>query len=178
MTRVLFTHGYPMEVVRDLCAKGEFPRQHLWGADALERAGFVVEYGFFGQYRRVFNYLTWRLGNRLGDLEQQAVILRRAGDDTVVYAGSASLLRGLVKLRRAGWHVPLVGVVHGADQWATGLDVAVCLSASVRDRLVRSYGRDPALTPLASWGPDLNFPGYTPTGEEVVVSAGKEDRDT
>jgi glycosyltransferase involved in cell wall biosynthesis len=74
--------------------------------------------------------------------------------------------------------VPVVGVVHGAERWVTGLDVAVCLSASVRDRLVRSYGRDPALTPLGPWGPDLDFPGYIPTGEEVVVSAGKEERDT
>jgi len=177
MTRVLFTHRYSMEMIRRLCAGDGFPRHHLWGADALERAGFAVEYGFFGQNRRSLTHLSWRLGNRFGDLEQQAAIVRRARADTVVYAGEASLLGGLAQLRRAGWRVPLVAVVHRAGRWVAGLDVAVCVSARMRDHLVRSHGRDPALTPVAPWGPDLGFPGYTPTGEELVVSAGKTERD-
>lgn len=177
MTRVLFTHRYSMELIRSLCATGKFPRQHLGGADALQRAGFEVEYGFFGRNRRALTHLSWRLGGKAGDLEEQAAILRRTGPDTVVYAGEASLLSSLARLRRAGWRVPVVAVVHTPDRSVAGLDVAVCLSARTRDRLVRSYGRDPALTPLAAWGPDLGFPGYTATGEEIVISAGKTDRD-
>ncbi|MEA2125708.1 MAG: hypothetical protein QOI80_2490 [Solirubrobacteraceae bacterium] len=175
MTRVLFTHRYSMEMIRRLCVAGEFPRQHLWGADALERAGFAVEYGFFGNNRDALRRLSGRLGDRFGDLEQQAAMARRADRDTVIYAGEASLLRGLLALR---WRVPTVAVMHRAGRWATRLDVAVCLSANVRDELVHRHGRDPARTPLAPWGPDLGYAGYTSTGEELVVSAGKTDRDT
>ena len=177
MTRVLFTHRYPMAMIRQLCEDGEYPRQHLWGADALERAGFEVEYGFFGHDRRWLRHLSWRLGDRLGDLEQQAAILRRTGQDAVVYAGEATMLAGLATLRRRGWRVPVVAVAHGPARAARGLDVALCLSSRTRDGLVRDHGRDPGRTPVARWGPDLGFAGYTPTGDDVVVSAGKTDRD-
>jgi glycosyltransferase involved in cell wall biosynthesis len=177
VTRVFFTHRYSMEQVKSLCASGEFPRHHLWGADALERAGDDVQYGFFGQSRRTLRHVSWRLGDRLGDIEQEAVIWRRARRGDVIYAGEASLLRGLAQLRRARCAAPLVAVVHSAGPWISGIDVAVCLSSRMRSHLVSSYGRDPAVTPLASWGPDLDFPRYTATGEEVIVSAGKTERD-
>jgi glycosyltransferase involved in cell wall biosynthesis len=167
-----------MALIRHLCGAGEFPRHHLWGADYLERAGYGVEYGFFGGYRRSLTRLSWALGGRLGDVEQQVAMLGRAGADTVIYGGEASLLRGLATLRRAGWRPPLVAVVHGGGGgWIRGLDVAICLTTRVREHLTSRYGRDPALTPLATWGPDLGFAGYRSTGEEIVVSAGKTDRD-
>ena len=177
MTRVLLTHRYSMAVVRDLCTAGEMPAQHLWGAPALERAGFEVQLGLFGRDRLALKRLSWRLGNRLGDIEQQAALARRAGRDSVIYSGEASVLRGLVQLRRAGWRVPLVGVVHEPAAWMAGLDVAVCLSSRTRAQLIERHGRDPERTPVAPWGPDLQFPGYTPDGEELVVSTGKTERD-
>jgi glycosyltransferase involved in cell wall biosynthesis len=178
MTRVLFTHRYSMAEIRRACAAGDYPRQHLWGADALERAGFDVEYGFFGGRRRALAALSWRLGDRLGDIEEEAAMWRRAGRDTVVYAAEATLARGLAGLRAAGSRVPVVGVVHSRPAaWMRRLDVAVCLSSRVRAELVDVHGRDPETTPLADWGPDLAFARYTPTGEELVVSAGQTERD-
>ena len=35
--KVLFTHSYSVSHARMLCERGEFPRQHLFGADRLER---------------------------------------------------------------------------------------------------------------------------------------------
>jgi hypothetical protein len=178
MTRVLFTHRYSMAEIRQACAAGDYPRQHLWGADALERAGFGVEYGFFGARRRALTALSWRLRDRLGDIEQEAALWRRAGEDAVVYAGEATLARGLAALRRAGWRVPIVAVVHSRPAaWMRHLDVAVCLSDRVRSELVELHGRDPTTTPLAAWGPDLAFERYLPTGDELLVSAGQTERD-
>jgi glycosyltransferase involved in cell wall biosynthesis len=175
---VLFTHRYSMTLIRHLCGAGEFPRHHLWGADYLEQAGYGVEYGFFGGYRRSLTRLSWALGGRFGDVEQQAAMLRRTDANTVIYGGEASLLRGLSTLRRAGLKLPLVAVAHGGGgEWIRGLDVAICLTTKARDHLTSRYGRDPALTPLATWGPDLGFASYSSTGEDVVVSAGKTDRD-
>jgi hypothetical protein len=178
VTRVLFTHRYSMAVIRHLCETGGYPRQHLWGADALERAGYGVVYGTFGRGRRVLSGLSYRLGDRLGDLEQQAAMLRRARESDLIYAGEASMLAGLVRLRRRGRGVPLVAVAHRADAAAAGLDVAICLSTRIRDELVGRHGRDLETTPVAAWGPDLAFPGYAAGTDELVVSAGKTDRDT
>jgi len=177
VTRVLFTHRYPMRELREACAAGSYPRHHLWGADGLEAAGFRVAYGPFGRRRRLLTHLSWRLGDRLGDLEQEAAIWARAGGDAVVYAGEATLVRGLAALRRVGWGVPLVAVVHsGVGPWTRALDVALCLSSGVRAQLL-ALGRDPATTPLAAWGPDLAYRKYTSTGEELVVCAGQAERD-
>jgi glycosyltransferase involved in cell wall biosynthesis len=177
MTRVLFTHRYSMAQVRDFCRAGEYPRQHLWGADALERGGFDVRYGAFGRRRASLQHLSWRLGDRLGDVEQELALAARAGRDAVIYAGEATLVRGLAALRRIGWPVPLVAVVHSATPGVAGLDVAICLSSRIRRDLVERFGRDPALTPVLGWGPDLDFLRYRPTGDGPVVSAGRTDRD-
>jgi glycosyltransferase involved in cell wall biosynthesis len=73
-----------------------------------------------------------------------------------------------------------VAVVHAAPgPWAADLDVALCLSRRTQQQLIERYGRDPERTPLAPWGPDLDFAGYTrPTDEDLIVSAGKTERDT
>jgi hypothetical protein len=179
MTRVLFTHRYSMRLMRQATAEGGYPAHHLWGADALEGAGFAVEYGPFGGGRRALTHLSWRLGDRLGDVEQEAAMLRRARrGDAVAYSGEATLVRGLARLRRAGSGPPVVGIVHSAvAPWMADLDVAVCLSSRVRAELVGVHGRDPDTTPLACWGPDLTYPRYTPTGSELIVSAGQTERD-
>jgi glycosyltransferase involved in cell wall biosynthesis len=83
-------------------------------------------------------------------------------------------LLGIVHSRRG---VPLVGIVHSRPAaWMRRLDVALCLSSRLRDRLV-AHGRDPATTPVASWGPDLAYERYTPTGDDLVVCAGQTERD-
>src|SRR3954469_13000430 len=128
--RVLFTHQYSMQEVRALVAAGEQPAQHLWGTDALERAGARVEYGPFGTRRRVYASVNWRTGNRLGDIGQELYMWRRATARAVLLAGEGQPIRGLALLpARTRTRPRLVGVVHGHPAaWMARLDVAVCMS--------------------------------------------------
>jgi glycosyltransferase involved in cell wall biosynthesis len=172
VARVLFTHRYSMRQVERAIEEGSYPAHHLWGADALRAAGHAVELGRFGSGRRSLTALSWRL-RRVGDLEQEAVLGWRARGGAVVFAGEAEIVRGLAALGR--W--PLVGVVHSrAEAWMRRLDVALCLSSRVRDRLL-ALGCDPVTTRVAAWGPDLTYQHYTPTGDDLVVCAGQTERD-
>jgi glycosyltransferase involved in cell wall biosynthesis len=159
VTRVLVTHNMVMRDVRWLVTHGEYPRQHLWGADALEAAGHEVEYGPFGP----------PLEARGARLRQQAAMLRRGG---IVLAGEAAMARELARLGR-----PVVGVLHdvgaGLPHWVRRLRLAVCLSRRARDAIAAVGGR-PLLLP---WGPDLRFAGYARDGDGPVVAAGKSNRD-
>jgi glycosyltransferase involved in cell wall biosynthesis len=172
VARVLFTHRYSMRQVERAIAEGSYPAHHLWGADGLRAAGHAVELGRFGGGRRALSALSWRL-RRVGDLEQEAVMGWRGRDGAVVFAGEAEIVRGLAALRRGS----LVAVVHSRTaSWMRRLDVVLCLSSRVRDRLV-ALGRDPATTRVAAWGPDLTYERYTPTGDDLVVCAGQTERD-
>ena len=179
--KVYFTHAYSMSEVRRLCERGEYPRQHLWAADALEAAGHEVVWGPFGGDPRLMR-LTELTRGKLGYLDQQWA-LRRPGD-ALVYSGDQNLTRGLAYLRRARqFRAPLMSVFHSVDAsgvasgWVRGVDVALCLSQRTRDVLVHEYGREPARTHVVRWGPDLAYRGYAPGPFELVVSAGKTGRD-
>jgi glycosyltransferase involved in cell wall biosynthesis len=178
--RVLFTHTYSMSEVRALVEAGRYPRQHLWGADALERVGHDVEYGPFGHNARLAR-LTRLTRGKFGYLDEERAIARRRPD--VVYSGDQNLTRGLAYKRRAGrLDACLMSVFHSigrrslASSWVRGVDVALCLSARTRDLLVSEYERDVERTHAVRWGPDLAY--YSPrSGGEGVISAGKTGRD-
>ena len=178
--RVLLTHAYSMQEARRRCAAGDFPRQHLWGGDTLERRGHTVEYGPFASSERL-GALSRRARSRLGYLDEEAGLLRAARRGDVLYAGGPDITRGLAWLRRTrGLPMPLATVFHGVGpvgDWVRGLDVAFCLSERGRRRLVEEHGRDPARTLALPWGPDLDFPLYRATGDQIVVSAGRTNRD-
>jgi hypothetical protein len=164
--RAVVLHSYSLEQAE----REGLPGQHLWGADALRAAGWDVELGFLGARRRALGHLSWRLGGRAGDLEEEALALVRRAD--VVVAGEAGLVRGLAALPRR-LRPPLVGVVHAPAPWVRRLDVALCLSGWVRDRV--GDARNARVVP---WGPDLAHPGYAGAVDEGwVMSAGKTDRD-
>ena len=169
-----------MSEARRRVMAGDFPRQHLWGCDTLERLGHEVEYGPFGG-NDALRALTRRTRSKLGYLDEEYGMWRRRLPGTVMYAGGPDITRGFALLRRARlWRSPLASVFHavqGAGSWVRGLDLAVCLSERGRDRLVHEYGRDPGRTVALPWGPDLEFPLYRPTGDEIVVSAGRTNRD-
>jgi glycosyltransferase involved in cell wall biosynthesis len=169
-----------MTEARRRCAAGDFPRQHLWGADTLERRGHTVEYGPFAASERLAPF-TRRTRSRLGYLDEELGMLRAAGRGDVLFAGGPDITRGLAWLRRArGLRTPLASVFHGVGTvgpWVRGLDVAFCLSERGRRRLVDEHGRDPARTVALPWGPDLEFPLYRSTGDQIVVSAGRTNRD-
>jgi glycosyltransferase involved in cell wall biosynthesis len=181
--RVLFTHVYSMSYARTLCERGEYPRQHLWGADRLEREGLDLEWGPFGG-SEFLERATRATRLQLGHLEQEIAMARMADAGTVCYSGDQNLARGLAYLRRARLLRGRVAVVFHSlgppsrgSGWVRGVDLAVCLSRRTRRELVERYGRDPARTPALRWGPDLSFAGYESRGAEFVVSAGKTDRD-
>jgi glycosyltransferase involved in cell wall biosynthesis len=173
--RVLFTHAYSMTEVRRLCERGEYPRQHLWAADALERGGHEVVWGPFGGDERLAR-LTRLTRGKLGYLDQEVALAQRGA---LVYSADQNLTRGLAYLRR----YRLMSVFHSigppsfAGRWVRNIDVALALSRRTRDRLVDDYGRDRARTLAVRWGPDLGYGGYRDGPFEVVVSSGKSGRD-
>jgi hypothetical protein len=181
--KVLFSHTYSMTEVRRLVEVGEYPRHHLWGADALERAGHDVHWGPFGGDERLAR-MTRLTRGKLGYLDQEHGMLA-LGDspDTLIYSGDQNLTRGLAYRRRwRGLEARLASVFHSvgrktmASGWVRGVDVALCLSERTRDVLIRDYGRKPESTIAVRWGPDLSF--YEPApGGEGVLSAGKTGRD-
>lgn len=167
-----------MSEVRRLVERGEYPRHHLWGADALERAGHEVVWGPFGGDPRLAR-LTRLTRGKLGYLDQELALARTAGRDALVYSGDQSLTRGLAYLGRRR----LMSIFHSigrpspAGAWVRRVELALCLSERTRAMLIQEYGREPERTVAAPWGPDLGFAGYEPGPFELVVSAGKTGRD-
>lgn len=180
--RVLFTHIYSMGHARALCERGVLPRQHLFGADRLERDGYDVDFGPFGDSAALAR-LSRAARGRLGHLDQELPIARRGGTDAVCYSGDQNLPRGLAYLRRARLlRTRIAAVFHDlrpgrGNGWVRGIDLALCLSQRTRRELTERDGRDPERTIALPWGPDLGFAGYAPRAGECVLSAGKTDRD-
>ena len=181
--RVLATHAYSMKEARRRCEEGDLPRQQLWGCDALERLGHEVEYGPFGD-SPALRTLTRKTRSQLGYLDEELGMWRRRDRGAVMYAGGPDITRGLAYLRRARARLRLASVFHtvrpatrGDAFWIKSIDLAVTLSHRGGRRLVEQHGRDPARTVTLPWGPDLGFPLYRPTGDELVVSAGQTNRD-
>lgn len=181
--RVLATHAYSMGEARRRCEAGDLPRQQLWGCDTLERLGHEVEYGPFGG-SPALQALTRKTRSQLGYLDEELGLWRRRERDGILYAGGPDITRGLAYLRRAGFRLPLVSVFHTVRpvrrrdaSWTRAIDLAITLSERGRRRLIDEHGRDPGRTLALPWGPDLAFPFYKPTGDEIVVSAGQTNRD-
>lgn len=181
--RILATHVYAMREARRRCEAGDLPRQQLWGCDTLERFGHEVEYGPFGDSSGLRS-LTRKTRARIGYLDEEVGLWRERSAGSVLYAGGPDITRGLAQLRRAGIGGPLVSVFHtvrparrGSARWIRAIDLAVTLSERGRRRLIDQHRRDPGRTVALPWGPDLAFPLYRPTGDEIVVSAGQTNRD-
>ena len=176
--RVVFANNYSMEKAFRDVERGVYPRQHLYGADALARAGWDVDVAPFRDTGPAAT-VTRRLRYAAGDLTQQAYVVRRRA---AAYAGEPNSLALLayargVRLRRR----PLVAVVHTVPRCTArtalllrGYDRVLCLSTYVRGELADRFGVEATFAP---WGPALDFPGYVPTAGDAVVSTGKTNRD-
>lgn len=182
--RVDFVNNYSMTRARDLWQAGVYPGQHLWGVDALDAGGVDVRYVPFGAHPALVSASA--RGNFLvGDLSQQRDLWSTRHADGVVYAADQTSLKGLAMLRRARfWHRPMVVVVHhpirptgSAAVAIRGVDRAICLSSAVAGGLTSRLGRGEAAAPVLPWGPDLRFAGYRASGDDLVVSCGKTNRD-
>lgn len=185
MQRVLFTNNYPMDLARAGAQRGISPRHHLWGSDALEASGMLVDY-IPGDGAGMLRRATRLTGRRFGDLDVQLSVFRRRRTATAVYAANEGDLRLLAALRRGGLlKLPLFVLFHHLPNprqgvWIRGVDVALCLSNRVSQGL-RRLGMPATRIHVLHWGPDLQFAGYAPVGSRPdgpVVSAGKSGRDT
>ena len=177
--RVVFANNYSMaKAFRDV-AVGSYPAQHLYGADALARAGWDVAVAPFSARS---DALARRLRYRLGDPGQEAYVLRARA---AAYSGEPNSLAGVaylrgLRLRRR----PLVTVLHTVPRRTArtalllrGYDRVICLSSHVRDALLAAFDLDPTRVAWAAWGPALDFAGYVPVEGDAVVSSGKTNRD-
>lgn len=177
--RVLVAQNYSLHEIDRACTAGMNPRHHLWGADALRRAGHTVV--TLGSPDRGWLHRLSRLSRfQLGDLDRQALLRRtaRLNEVDVIVCAETRFVRALAVLRRLlALRTPLVGLVHPyeargrADRWAVrGFDRLLSLSRQAA-RLT------PAPSVVTSWGPDLGFEGYQPSRGQNVVTTGQTHRD-
>jgi len=188
--RVICLNNYPLEKATRMADEGTYPRQHLWGTDALRDTGDDV---VFTPFLEPTSHPTWtriheaaRYG--LGSFDQQAFALRHLTRGSVIYSADARSATGLALASRL-WrrHPPVVCVVHHASPPRPLLSAAsrsyahlLCLTPHVADDLVRVQGVTPDRVTVAAWGPDLTFPGYQPPPPRPglhLVCAGKSNRD-
>jgi glycosyltransferase involved in cell wall biosynthesis len=178
MRGVAFANNYSMTKAFADVAAGVYPRQHLYGADALRASGFDVVVAPFSDRGAAAAVSRW-LRFRLGDLGQEAYVLR---SHRIAYAGEPNSLAGVAYLRALrARRTPLVTVLHSVPRVTPrtrlllrGYDAIVCLSSYVRDAVREAFGVEARWAP---WGPALDFAGYLPTDGDVVLSSGKTNRD-
>lgn len=181
---VHFSNNYSTVRAQELCKANLYPKQHLYGSDALAAAGFeivILEHPPTG----LAHSLSARAGWRAGDVRQLPRALRRGDGQCVDVAAEPLHVAGIAALRAWRWRrQPLVAVVHApirpsnfARRLVAGIDVAVCMSRAVQAHLIQAFDRSPQTTLWAPWGPDLTFPGYVSQGEDFVLSSGKTRRD-
>lgn len=170
-----------MVEARRLVEAGVYPAHHLWGTQDLEAAGLSVEPIVAGPSCVRLTNATRR---KLGDIGVERAMFGRRSASTVCFAADSASLGGLGLLRRIGLGAPVAAVIHPRvvpirflrRAVLRSYDLVFTPSARIGSDLV-ALGRSPEMTVILPWGPDLRFPGYQSTGDEVVVSAGKMRRD-
>jgi glycosyltransferase involved in cell wall biosynthesis len=178
MRGVAFANNYSMTKAFADVAAGTYPRQHLYGADALRASGFDVVVAPFREDGAAVA-LSRRLRFRAGDLGQEAYVLRSR---RIGYGGEPNSLAGVAYLRALRVRrTPLVTVLHSVPRVTPrtrlllrGYDAVICLSSYVRDAVREAFGVEARWAP---WGPALDFAGYRPVDGDAVVSSGKTNRD-
>ena len=182
--KAIFSNNYSLALAHRRWEAGTYPVQHLYGAQSLRAGGWDVRYleptPSRGPGRRLLQRVSLGL-----DRGQLARLLPGSGPADLDIAAEPFHVLALGLARTAGVRRrPLVAVIHHLPPdkphfraMLRGIDVAVCLSQQVQQRLVAEHGRAPDRTLWAPWGPDLAFGGYASTGEQFVLSAGKTDRD-
>jgi hypothetical protein len=177
--RVIVAQNYSLRDIDDRCTRGEYPRHHLWGVDALREAGHeVVTLG--SPATGALHRLTRLTRSCLGNLSRQWLLRRTAAlhdADLIVcaevrFARAVSLLRTLKVVR-----TPLVGVVHPFEARGRierlafrGFDQLLTLSSTAAERMDL-----PSV--VTSWGPDLSFSGYQRVRGDTIFTAGRTHRD-
>lgn len=191
--RVLVVNDYLEGRHKDVDA-GLYPRHHLWGADALARAGHTVVYleRECSARSRLLTYIQKKARGRLGELELEDRVRRVSKDFDVVYC-CASYLRWLPILKRKGlFSKTLVGWIFmapGANasrglRWLDahpsvflGHDLILTLTPRARDELIARYSGVNAA--YVAWGADSEM--FSPSKRNIpgnyVLCCGRTWRD-
>lgn len=184
---VLFLNNYPMADALELWRKGEYPGQHLWGANGLGRYGFDVHIPKYSTMPRVKSIVE-RHAVAWGDCDQQLRAMFRRDYD-IIYSACQSITGFLARLHSMGlFRKPLVALIHhelsdnsASRAFLRGHTRLLCLSRDVRDQLIGVFQVPKDKVDLLSWGPELEFYRRDLAGpypqEPWVVSIGKTLRD-
>ena len=193
VARILVLNNYDLGSAWRGVAAGRAPDHLLYGLNHFHARGHevrVVPYGASSWLARAGEALR-RFPIPLGDLHQQASVLRMARDADLVYCPSQNVGQALCYLRAVGaFDRPIVWVVHHPldrgrlsgprrpviRALLRGLDAYPALSAPVAEELAAIAGTSQR-TAWLRWGPD---PVWYPHAGEVgrgVVAAGRTNRD-
>jgi glycosyltransferase involved in cell wall biosynthesis len=193
MARILVLNNFDLATARADVAAGHAPDQALYGLNHFERQGHTVTIAPYHHSRALqrVTAATRRFPIPLGDLDQQASVLRMARDADLIYCPSQNVAQLLAYLRALGLlDRPIVWVVHhpldtGRLRRARapvirgllrGIDAYPALSGPIADELIRAGG-SPVRTEALLWGPDA---AWYPAPEGLgrgVVAAGRTNRD-
>ena len=193
MARILVLNNFDLAAAYADVATGAAPDHLLYGINHFKQHGHTIEIVPYRRSRVLqrASALTRRSPIPLGDLDQQASVLRAARAADLIYCPSQNVAQLLGYLRVAGViTTPIVWVVHhpvdrGRLERARrpvirtllrGIDAYPALSRPIADDLTRLAGTAGRTEPL-SWGPDA---GWYPSPNGVgrgVVAAGRTNRD-
>jgi glycosyltransferase involved in cell wall biosynthesis len=196
--RILFANNYDMRGAIAAYKQGIYPGHHLWGALQLRDYGFNV--GTLPFRKLTSEKKLLEKLKRWSTIDQQ-VVASLCNKYDMVYSGSLDAVKTLALMRGVQlWPRPIVSIVHHPipdarlqslkygglfDEleglvWRLilkGTDRLVCLSKKVAESIAGPYPELEERTAVVDWGPDLSFYPYEPRRGDLVVSAGKTDRD-
>lgn len=193
MARILVLNNFDLAASYAEVAAGRSPDHLLYGINHFERHGHTIEIVPFRRSRALqrASALTRRFPIPLGDLDQQASVLRAARAADLIYCPSQNVAQLLAYLR-AGRVLdrPIVWVVHhpldrGRLNRARrpvirtllgGIDAYPALSRPIADDLVQIGGTAAKTEPLR-WGPDAAWYPVPDRPGRGVVAAGRTNRD-
>jgi hypothetical protein len=177
MARLLVLNNYDLRRVEGEVARGDKPAHHLFGLDALRRAGWDVETvgpadgpSLLRRLDAGLRRVRWPIP--LGRLGAQARVWRRARGASVIFAPCQTEAQTLAYLRALGLvrtrlitlaHHPLdrgrlAGPRTAFLRWQlAGTDAFPALAREVAEA-IRGLARRPAsFAPTMAWGPDLAY---------------------
>jgi glycosyltransferase involved in cell wall biosynthesis len=193
VARILVLNNYDLGTAWREVAAGRAPDHVLYGLNHFHARGHevrVVPYERSSWLRRGGELLR-RFPIPLGDLDQQASVLRLAGDADLIYCPSQNVAQALGYLRALrAFDRPIVWVVHHPldrgrlsgprrpvmRALLRGVDAYPALSASVAEELAAIAGTSERTTWLR-WGPDPDWYPQAGDAGRGVVAAGRTNRD-
>jgi len=197
--RLIVLNNYDLTRVETEVARGEKPAHHLFGLDALRRAGWSIEIVPQDAGAHLLRWADgWLARSRwpvpLGSLAQQYAAWRQLRRGDVIYSPcqTQSHLFGYARALELG-RFSLVTLAHHPlrqgrlQQWRNpflrwqlaGTAAFPALSRTVAAEIQQASGRGEAFAPAIGWGPELSYyDAYRGAGPgRGVAAAGRTGRD-